>query len=553
MRVCLENADTIAFQHLEGSKAVSLSFGALLENVRRLDRYLKGEGYLKGDRLAILSESRVEWPITFFSCMVSRCTAVPLDVKLSYGELSSIVEHCQPSLLFASPAQAEQALRLKRQFSCIREVVVFGDDPAPEGARLFNDLPASGSGPPETLTRNDIALICYTSGTGGAPKGVMISVDNLLYQIQMLHEGHAPGYRDVFLSILPLNHIFELTSGLLVVFYGGAHVVYVNSLFPHELMGHFSRFKVTRMVAVPMVLELIRKGIDREIAKKSWMARLFLRGLRSLARVLPSERARRWLFSPIVSKFGEQFRGFYTGGAPLRTSTARYFHLMGLNVFQGYGLTETSAALATNNAQANRFGSVGKPFPGVRVRIDGSEGGDGEILVSGPQLMAGYYRNAELTTEVIDAKGWLSTGDVGRLDDDGYLWITGRKKSMIVLGGGKKVFPEEVEAQLGSFPEVAELAVLGWPEGQGGMGSFELVCVVARPSREFAEACGNDPTRMEVGLRALVDARSAGLSDFKRPQRFFLWLDGELPKTTTQKFKRHEILKQMRLAPERVK
>ena len=514
----------------EGRKWVELSYGELSRRARRFASHLIRSGFEQGDRLAILSESRPEWGIAFFAGIRSGAVVVPLDVKLTEAELTTILSDCEPKILCVSAHYKEMAEVLRARVPSIRTVTVLEEMEALEPGEL---LPSRERGLDET------AVIIYTSGTTGNPKGVMATFRNLVFQVRNFERLVELGPGDRFLSILPLNHLLELTGGFLGVLHTGGMICYSSSLYPQEIAGFMRERKVTAMIGVPLFFQALKNSIEREVKHVNPLGRLFYRTAVRLAPAVPWRPARRALFLPIHRQMGGRLRAFVSGGAPLEEGVARFFDRMGLPVLQGYGLTETSPVISVNTLTANRIGSVGKPLPGVEVRIDLKEPGqaEGEILTRGPHVMKGYYKRPELTAEVLDPEGWLRTGDLGRLDRDGFLYVTGRIKNLIVLGGGKKVHPEEVEAVLSRGASVKEVCVLGRVAKEGARAGTEEVCAVIVPSdavlREHQDRSGG----VEQQIQEEVERLGKDLAVYKRPSKILIYPE-ELPKTATRKVKR---------------
>ena len=289
--------------------------------------------------------------------------------------------------------------------------------------------------------------------------------------------------------------------------------------------------QVNRMVVVPIVLRMLKRHIESATRKRD-LTGAYLRAAGRLAAAVPSTRLRRALYAPVHRRLGGRLRAFYCGGAPLDPEIATFFDRLGIGVYPGYGLTEASPTVSMNSPGHSRAGSVGRPLPGTEVRITA----DGEILVRGPGVMVGYWDDEAATREAVDADGWLHTGDLGRLDDDGYLFVTGRSKSLIVLDSGKKVQPEEVETALARSELFAEVCVLGWrgtsASGNGRAG--EQVCAVVVPAAGV-------PMSEEAAVDE-VRRLTAGLSGFKRPTVVRVH-EGELPKTAKRSLRRAEVAK----------
>jgi long-chain acyl-CoA synthetase len=363
---------------------------------------------------------------------------------------------------------------------------------------------------------------------------VMTTFASLLHQMSSLARVHSPDKHDRRLSILPLNHMFELVGGFLTILWSGGEVCYGDSLFPDDVIRTLKGRRITRMLCVPIFLELVERWIESAIAERSRIERLaFAFKFRVLGRI-HSQRFKRLLFRQVRAALGGSLQNFISGGAPLESRTERFFDRIGIPIYQGYGLTETSPVVAANTSRHRRIGSVGRPLPEVELRIEKRHAADveGEILTRGPHVMAGYRGGPDLTAEALDSGGWLRTGDLGHIDADGFLFITGRAKSLIVLGTGKKVQPEEVELCLAKSPLVGEICVVGIRTSGELHRGHERVCAVVVPARECSEA--------EVVCEIRRLARS--LATYKRPSAIVV-RGAALPRTSTAKLRRDEVVR----------
>ncbi len=526
----------------EKSKWKELSYIELSRRARDLSDYLIESGFKKGDRVAILSESRPEWAIAFFASIRSGAITVPLDIKLTDAELKSILTDAQPKILFVSAEHSKSATILKESIPSIEKVILVGDHPDGAEFPLYSTLRSKAILEGCVREPEETALIIYTSGTTGSPKGVMISFSNLIFEVRNLEHKLSLGPNDLFLSILPLNHLLELTAGFLGVLHAGGKVCYSQSLYPQEIAKMMSEKKVTLMITVPLFLKLIKGSIEKQIKKQSGFGQKYFKTMYELSRFIPFISVKKRLFLPIHKQFGGRLKGFVSGGAPLDVEVGEFFGRIGIPVYQGYGLSETSPITTANVPGQNRLGSVGQPLEGVEVKIvQPSETGEGEILTRGPHIMQGYYKRDDLTKEVIDGEGWFHTGDLGRFDKDGYLYITGRIKSLIVLGGGKKIHPEEVESVLSNSPLINEVCVASKVSKEGLKEGTEEVCAVISPSDDLKKRTGSDKVQMEQELKKELDRLNQNLASYKRPTRIFVYPE-DLPKTATRKIKRPLVL-----------
>lgn len=495
----------------------TMRYGELRDSVERVSSWLLSCGVRPGMRIAILADAGPEWGTAFFAALRSGAVVVPLDSRLETGELEKLLHDSQPVVLFVSQSVRDRFAEPRLAAASIEQVVTLDD------GRSLDALHAEWR-QEVRRTADDVALIVYTSGSTNAPKGVTITFRNLLFQADALRERMQPQPGDRVLSILPLNHLLELTAGFLGVLWSGGEVCYASSLMPSEIMQCLKERPADRMLVVPLFLRLLHREIVAGIRRGTAMQRIQFHFARVVAPLL-SGKVRRAMFQAIHLTFGGRLRHFICGGAPLPADVETFFARIGMPVYQGYGMTEASPVITMNSPQAWRAGSVGKALPGTEVAIQPN----GEIRVRGPHVMAGYYHRPDLTAIAIDADGWLHTGDVGRFDRDGFLYVTGRASDMIVLGNGKKVWPEEVEAALDNCSLIGKACVAGARmKGAGARDGFEEVCAVIVPAQESVE---------ESALRAAALEACASLAGYKRPTRILV-SHQPLPQTATAKNKR---------------
>jgi long-chain acyl-CoA synthetase len=544
-------SSNVALQMKEGDRFRILTYTRLGMRTAGASSHLMKLGVEKGDRIAIFSESRPEWAVALFGIVSCSGIVVPMDVKLSDAEIEFILNDCQAKCIFVSKKLLETILRVRSKLPFIQNIVCL-DEVSVDGALLLNDFKVPEK---EILNREiqaeDTALIVYTSGTTGVAKGVEITYKNLLFEVMSLNRYIDFSPKDNFLSILPLNHLLELTGGLIAPLYAGARVTYCDSIKPPVLMKLMQETKTTTMICVPLVLKLFHGGIMKNIDDmKQWKKKLFYRML-GLSRFLLNFNVRigRLLFASLHKKFGGHLKCFVSGGAPLDPRVEEDFHALGFNVLQGYGLTETSPVLTVNTFNERKYTSVGIPLKGVEIQIVKNKPDDkeGEIIARGPNIMRGYYKNKEKTDEVLK-DGWFHTGDIGYLDDDNFLYITGRIKNMIVLGGGKKIFPEEIEEVMSKSKLIKEMCVVGLKATTGlKAGTEEVFAVIVPHSDGFSEEEKQNKSAIKDKIAAEINKLSVDLAEYKKISEFMLYFD-ELPKTSTKKIKRKEVLEKIVMA-----
>lgn len=507
---------------------------------KQFARYLISDLQMqKGDKLAILSESMPEIGACLFASVISGMITVPLDNKLTIYELESILSSCQPSVFAFSQANYEKAIELKKRIPSIKHLILM-DEP------IYNiDIPSLYTLPSETECKwrhrslRDTALIIYTSGTTGAPKGVQTTFGNMTTQVIELDRimpDILPKESVNLLSILPMNHLFELTVGFSTFLSRGSSIFYPRSLKPKDILADMREKHIDFMIVVPAFLKLLKMTIEADIKSLPEDEQLLFERSYAAAEYITDYEIRRQLFRSILAKFGGDFYGFIAGGAPLDPTVGEFFERIGIKIFQGYGLSETSPVISMDRGDERKLTSVGPVLDSYDAKIDLETG---ELMVKGPSVMKGYYNNPEKTAEVLEPDGWLHTGDIGEFDADGRLYITGRIKNMIVLSGGKKVFPEEVEAVLETNSNFAEVCVFGATRTSGAKDGTEEIMTVIVPTQEVLDKY-SDSDELQNFIVKEVKALSVQLAPYKRPVNIVVRKE-PLPRTSTRKVKRNVV------------
>jgi long-chain acyl-CoA synthetase len=594
-----------ALRHKEAGTWRDLSYRALSSSVERVAAGLHGCGFAPGDRAALIGPSSSRWVAGYFGILRVGGVVVPIDKELKSAELRHILSDSEARVVFVDATHLEIILEMVEDLTAVERIVVLRDSPqslaedTPEKeilrevrdelrgllgvlplsleqtARLrrvvekvsslagvkergdsgpgeVDDLLASNRGVRNELTRSgrlhtfeefcredrapepchsstDTALILYTSGTTGRSKGALLSHGNIVSNIRAAESRFSVDSRMHTLSFLPINHVFEQVCGLLLPLSVGGTVSFAESL--KKLGENLVEVRPTFFTAVPAVYRLFYDRIMKNIRGKAISKLLFS---------LPV--ARRL----VVSRVKRNFAGgimFISGGAALDPEVASGLMRLGFTIFQGYGVTETSPVISAECPGRTRIGSVGPLFDGVEVRIEGvNDEGIGEILVRGPNVMQGYFKNPHATAEAL-AGGWYHTGDLGRLDDEGFLFICGRVKNVIVTPNGKNVYPEEVEIELMKSPFIAEVMVYGHKIDAVSEEVHALIFPAQEALHDYERSRNSGPmTEAEVEslLRSEVQAACKSLADYKRVKKFTLRED-EFPKTTTRKIKRFAV------------
>ena len=495
--------------------------------------------FKKGDGIAILSESKPEYGACVFASVLAGGTTIPLDIKMSKYELKSILSDCMPAVMFVSQHYLDLALELQKEIESIKHVILMDEHINKDGLADIYMLPEKYTAKWRQRSSKSTALIIYTSGTTGAPKGVEVSFRNINAQLEDLSYAIKDilpdGKKTTMLSILPMNHLFEMTVGFGMFLNYGHTIYYTTSLKPKDILGVMREKQVEFMLVVPAFLKLLKAGVEKQINSLPPVAKLMFKFMYHFAKFIPSYGIKKVLFKKIHDSFGGKFFGCIAGGAPLDVEVGKFFERIGIKVYQGYGLSETCPVVSVNTDKRQELASVGRPLRHFEAKIAEDTG---ELWLRGPSVMKGYHNQPEMTAEVIDEDGWLHTGDIAKIDKDGHIFITGRIKNMIVLNGGKKVFPEEVEAVIEKSNYVAEVCVLGTSR-QGGLkdGTEEVTAVIVPKSELYNTYSVEDIERMiKVDVKTLSDH----LAQYKRPTNIIITKD-ELPKTTTRKVKRKDV------------
>ena len=552
--------------------------------VVRIALALHQSGIKKGDRVALLSENRPEWAYADLATLSLGAVVVPIYPTASPKEIEHILNHCGATLLFVSTMdQWSRIQSIRRALSMLKEVVVFDSGlKSEDGVHALADwLVAirSDEGFGESLFQSsvsqveldDLATIIYTSGTTGPPKGVMLSHRNFLVNCHDAKEALPLNETDVLLSFLPLSHVFERMGGYYLSLLCGSTIAYAENMntVPENLI----EVRPTIACGVPRFFEKMYARIQSEIDKGGSVRKAIFRwavdvGSRSSRfrmehRALPlflwcqSQLAQKLVYSKVYQKLGGRLRCFISGGAPLAKELAEFFYSVGVLILEGYGLTETSPVVSVNRWEHFKFGSVGLPLRNVEVKITE----DGEIVVRGPLIMKGYYKNDAATQEAIQ-NGWFRTGDLGKIDADGFLFITGRKRDIIKTSGGKMISPQNIENLALADPIVSQIVIVGDRHKFITaliVPNFEQLKSILKQagkySNETPQELVQDPMVHRL-IREHIDQHTHDLSAYEKIKYFTLLTkefsqeNGEL--TSTLKIKRSIVAERFRDAIERV-
>ncbi|HTK10684.1 MAG TPA: AMP-binding protein [Ktedonobacteraceae bacterium] len=493
----------IAYEIKRGFRTETLSFAQVHSLALKTATFLANCALKKGDTVAIWSPNMPEYPILYFACWLLGIVVVPIDVRTTEETLQLFVTKARCQLGFKSKLVPGKFPHSVMQCYDLEDLRV-----------LVRDLPPLEMLP--EVAPDDLAEIAFTSGTTGTPKGVLLTHRNFLTNVSALCQTFPLKTGDRTLSLLPLSHAFEQVIDFLAVFQKGMSVVYLERTNQVTIMRALRKRAVTAVALVPQVLQFLMSGIEREVAKrgkqKIWHA------LHSIAPFL-SMPLRRCLFRRVRLKLGKDLRFFGCGSAPLNRKLARKWENIGIAIYEGYGATETTAVLTINTPAANRPGSVGKALPGVHLCIDPLSH---EISATGPNISCGYFQARKKTQQAF-VDGWYRTGDIGRLDPEGYLYITGREALRIVLPGGEKVYPEDIENKLNAHPLVRESCVVGVKNEDG--------------EKVHAAVITEEPQRLAEIIRQV----NQELSSHEQILAWSAWNQEDFPRTPLLKIDRGKV------------
>jgi long-chain acyl-CoA synthetase len=499
-----------------GFRTRSWTYRDLNEVVPRLARYFKDTGMKQGDRVLIWGVNRPEYGIAFLAALRLGAILVPLEANYAADFAQKIAERTGASAAIVSSQTLARAQTLGLPLHQMEVVTDLARQCAPlEKAALTGD---------------DLAEVVFTSGTTGDPKGAMLTHRNILSNAIAATQIFPIGPKMRLLSFLPLSHMFEQLGGFFCVLLAGASVIYPTSRQPAVVRRTFKERRVTMVLITPAVVKSLMLAIERS-AEAQGKKELFEK-LRRVARRLPME-LRRLVFFSVHRQFGGRFRYIISGGAALDPALGESWRELGIDVIQGYGTTECSPGLTFNRIELNRLGSVGTPLPGVEIKV----AADGEVLARGPNVFKGYWENEEATRAVLDKDGWYHTGDLGEIDKDGFLWLKGRKKDMIALADGTKVYPEDIENALAADPRIEALATPLRP-------AVATVVGLQRPGEDIhVHAVFLVKDKEQVA--SIVRDTNVKLSAIQQIRGWSIWPDEEFPTTPTQKVKKRFVVERL--------
>ncbi len=544
---CEKYPDNIMLQMQRKEGVYRITYKEGWNVITKIATFLKEKNFGKGDMLSVMGENCPEWVLSYMGISSTGATVVPIDAHLKEDEIRHIMHYAGVKAIFVTPSRLPRIEEIKDKLPDLQ--YIFTTQPV-EGYVSIDEIVSStdnsGFSLPE-IDLDDIQVIIFTSGTTGKSKGVMLSHKNIVYDALASLDAIKITEEDSLISVLPLHHSFESTAGFVAPIIRGAKITYARSLKSKEIIEDIQFAEATIMMGVPLLFEKFYNAITSKMEKLPPVQKGVVGALNGLVKVsnaIGLKKAGRVLYKSIREKAGMgTLRLFVAGGAAMKPEIGEWFCKFGITLVQGYGLTETSPVLCVNRPDGKiKHNSIGLPLVGVEMKIDNPDSsGVGEIIVKGPVVMKGYYKNKEATDAIMKGE-YLKTGDMGYMDKEGYFYISGRSKNIIVTGAGKNVFPEEIEEKLLESPFIEEVIIVGRKNQKG----YEQIHAIIYPNfenvDEEAEKRGIDPDVKENFIRDLLKEELIRIGEkmapYKRVKGFTI-RDEEFPKTTTRKIKRY--------------
>lgn len=534
-----------------GSDDATFTFGQTLSKIRSIAYQLSEVKVSFGDRVALIGENHPNWALAYLGTLYHGAVCVPLDPHGEIETITNFLENSEAKLAFLSPDQTGRFSQIQEKLGRHIPAVVWNTDGSTNGFQRFedwidNEFPESFRDEIPKADCDDTALLIYTSGTTGTPKGVPLTHGNIVAELDGVNDVLKLTDKEKILSLLPLFHAYLQIVNLWVASTYGCEVGYLKELSPAELSEAMKKFKPTILTTVPRLWYLFHKKIFDAVDAKPKPVQILFKTLLAtngfLRNTLKINLGSR-LFGQVHESFGGALKRAISAGSRFDEDVAFDFHKLGFTILQGYGLTETSGAATATYERDNRIGSVGKPMRGAEIKIsDPDKDGVGEVLIRGDMVFGGYYRNPTATAEAFTEDGWFRSGDLGKIDSDGHLYIVGRAKDVIVLPSGKNVHPEDLEVHYLKAPEVEELAILGVrDESEARAGAERLVAVVV-PDFEYLRQA--KVANSKEAIRYALDNLGRELPEYQRVRDYIIRVE-PLPRTATRKIKRFQLKKEI--------
>lgn len=509
----------------------SYTYRQLKEEVIKVKNHLLGLGLKKDDKFAVMGENSPEWAISYLGIVRAGLVVVPVDRMSQDAEIIHILSQSESKGILCSETYLDKIKELKGQIKDLKWIIPMSEIKTMAPAKDY---------PVRKIDPKGLAVLIFTSGTTGTSKAVMLSHYNIISNMNSVERFIEINEKDTLCSIIPMHHTFEGTAGFLFALYRGAAIYYPLSLKPNDILATMKESRVSCLIAVPLLFEKFVGAVYRKVGSASLPTKIMFNAISGIGTALPF--LRKPLFAKVRREMGlGNIRIACAGGAALTDKVAHALQLLAVPIIQGYGLSETSPVLSVSPLEKPKVKSVGVPIPDVEIKIDDpDENGIGEIITRGPNIMLGYYKNEQATREIIK-DGWLYTGDLGYIDNEGYVYITGRKKSLIVTQTGKNIQPEEIEDKLVKSEWIKEVLVVPRIDQQT---KKEQIYALIFPDYERLELHSQEKgmTMSEPDVENIIKEEVRKVNEvlpaYKKVTAFEI-RDEEFPKTSTQKIKRH--------------
>lgn len=517
----------------------TLTYRDTLALIEQVANFLASQHFEKGSKIAVTGKNSPEWAIAYLAILFAGLTVVPIDYQLSVDEIKNILKASDAQALFVD----------EEKYDALKDGIQHCWSLSKAKPAYIYELTFSGTAHIEPAQEEDLAAILFTSGTTGIPKGAMLTHRNFVSDCYLAQANLNIFETDVFYALLPIHHAYTMLAVFIEAISVGAELVFGQRMVTTAILKELKEAKVTMFLGVPLLFNKVLAGIIKGIKAKGFLVYGLISVLMAISgfikkvfKVNPGKK----MFGSILDKASlKSIRICICGGGPLAPSVFRKYNQLGIDFVQGYGLTETSPILTLNPVEAYKETSVGKILPQVEMKIlEPDHDGRGEIAVKGPMVMKGYYKNEAATREVFTSDGWFKTGDVGYLDKENYLYLTGRAKNVIVTEGGKNVYPEEIENAFQLYSEIEQILVRGYLLDKREKSEGIEACIY--PSKEWfdLEAVRNGMTiqdgDIEARIKHIVDEVNAKLLPYQRISKITI-LTEPLEMTTTKKIKRHTV------------
>jgi len=534
-----------------GVEAVRYTFGEMLDAIRSVAFRLEREGIAFGERVALIGENHPRWAIAYFGILYRGAVCVPIDPHGEIATITNFIENSEAKMAFVGADFIKNFHKLEENLNRKIPAVVLQDAESSNGFQNFSDWaktarPQNFDSTPPPARPEDLAVLIYTSGTTGTPKGVPLTHGNIYYETEGCQEVMNVSQNEVVLSVLPLFHVFAQVINLWVIASIGASVYYVKELAPAELDKAFKTGEITMLTGVPRLWYLFHKKIFDGIAALPFPVRWLLGKLLKFNGFLRDTfnfNLGKTLFGKVHKGFGGKLDITISAGSRFDEKIARDYYELGFTIIQGYGLTETCGAVSSTRFTGSSVGSVGKAVNYAEIKLgELNDEGAGEVLIRGRMIFGGYYKNPEATTGAFTEDGWFKSGDLGKFDKNGDLFIVGRSKDVIVLPNGKNIHPEDLEVQYSKTPLVEEVCILGVKDESSQLAGAEKLIAIAVP--DFAYLKQNNIANSREAIRHELDNLGRQLPEYQRVRDYVVRSE-PLPRTATRKIKRFELLKEI--------